>query len=118
MSVVRIRPPKADYAFPNTMKGQRGQISAGGHCFHPGDTEFYSRLYKVYFNWNELERTAEDGEDFIREVCDRRFADCREYNVRIIPRVAQPRGSYQSVLDCRMLPIGHGCVHPGHAGIL
>ena len=88
MSVVRIRPPKADYAFPNTMKGQRGQISAGGHCFHPGDTEFYSRLYKVYFNWNELERTAEDGEDFIREVCDRRFADCREYNVRIIPRVA------------------------------
>ena len=88
MGAVRIRPLVADYAFPNTMKGQRGQIGAGGHCFHTGETEYYSRLYKVYFNWNELERTAEDGEDFIRQVCDIRFADCREHNVRIIPRVA------------------------------
>lgn len=88
MQYMKITPLPADYAFPNTMKGQRGQIGAGGKIFETRETEIYSRLYKVYFNWNELERTAEDGEDFIRQVCDRRFGDCREHNIRIIPRVA------------------------------
>lgn len=83
-----IVPLIADYAFPNTMKGQRGQVGANGKVFALNPDEIYSRLYKMYFNWNELERTVEDGEDFIREVCERRFADCRAHNVRIIPRVA------------------------------
>lgn len=83
-----IRPLTADYAFPNTMKGQRGQIRAGGALFAPGADEIYSRVYKMYFNWNELERTIADDENFIREVCERRFVDCRAYNIRIIPRVA------------------------------
>ncbi|MDR2505036.1 MAG: DUF4832 domain-containing protein [Oscillospiraceae bacterium] len=83
-----IYPLAADYAFPNTMKGQRGQIGAGGKIFRVSDTEVYSRLYKVYFNWDELERTIDDDESFVRRVCDERFADCREHNVRIIPRVA------------------------------
>ena len=42
----------------------------------------------MYFNWNELERTIQDDEDFIRQVCERRFADCRQHNIRLIPRVA------------------------------
>lgn len=88
MQNVKIIPLPADYAFPNTMKGQRGQIGAGGKIFETSDKEIYSRLYKVYFNWNELERTVEDDENFIREVCDRRFGHCREQNIRIIPRVA------------------------------
>jgi hypothetical protein len=83
-----IAPLVAEYAFPNALKGQRGQIGAGGKVFQPGADDVYSRLYKMYFNWDELERTIEDGEDWIREVCDRRFANCRDYNVRIIPRIA------------------------------
>lgn len=83
-----IRPLAADYAFPNTMKGQRGQVRAGGSVFEIREEEVYSRLYKIYFNWNELERTVQDDETLIRQVCDRRFADCRRHNVRLIPRVA------------------------------
>jgi len=83
-----IFPLKADYAFPNTMKGQRGQIGAGGNIFKKGAEDVYSRVYKMYFNWNELERTMEDGEAFIREVCEKRFADCRAHNIRMIPRIA------------------------------
>ena len=83
-----IEPLIADYAFPNTMKGQRGQIGADGQVFRMGENERYSRLYKVYFNWNELERTRSDDEAFIRTVCETRFADCRSHNIRIIPRVA------------------------------
>lgn len=83
-----IVPLIADYAFPNALKGQRGQIGANGAVFRPGPTDVYSRVYKMYFNWNELERTIADGEDFIREVCDRRFGNCRACNVRFIPRIA------------------------------
>lgn len=83
-----IAPLAADYAFPNALKGQRGQIGANGAVFQPGPTDVYSRVYKMYFNWNELERTIADGEDFIRAVCDRRFGNCRACNVRFIPRVA------------------------------
>ena len=83
-----IIPLEADYAFKNTMKGQRGQIGANGAVFKPSANDVYSCVYKMYFNWNELERTIEDGEDFIREVCERRFADCRAHNVRMIPRIA------------------------------
>ena len=88
MKYIKVIPAAADYAFPNTMKGQRGQVGAGGKIFEVRETEVYSRLYKVYFNWNELERTIADDEDFIRAVCDRRFGDCRAHNARIIPRVA------------------------------
>ena len=88
MKYIKVIPEAADYAFPNTMKGQRGQVGAGGKIFEARETEVYSRLYKVYFNWNELERTIADDEDFIRAVCDRRFGDCRAHNARIIPRVA------------------------------
>ncbi len=83
-----IFPLIADYAFPNTMKGQRGQIGANGQIFAVKEDEIYSRVYKMYFNWNELERTIQDDEDFIRQVCERRFADCRLHNIRLIPRVA------------------------------
>ncbi len=83
-----IFPLTAGYAFPNALKGQRGQIGADGAVFKLGADEIYARIYKMYFNWNELERTIDDGEDFIREVCDRRFADCRAHNIRMIPRIA------------------------------
>ena len=83
-----IFPSIADYAFPNTMKGQRGQIGANGQIFAVKEDEIYSRVYKMYFNWNELECTIQDDEDFIRQVCERRFADCRQHNIRLIPRVA------------------------------
>lgn len=83
-----LKPLAADYAFPNTMKGQRGQIGASEGVFMPGADDIYSRVYKMYFNWNELERTLEDGEERIRAVCDRRFGCCREHNVRFIPRIA------------------------------
>lgn len=88
MKMTTIFPLAADYAFPNTMKGQRGQIGAGGHVFRREENDVYSRVYKMYFNWNELERTLEDDEAYMREVCERRFGDCREHNCRIIPRVA------------------------------
>jgi len=83
-----ISPLYADFAFPNTMKGQRGQFEAGGSVFAMRPQWVYATVHKMYFNWNELERTIEDGEDFIREVSDRRFGECRAYNARFIPRIA------------------------------
>ena len=88
MRMTSIHPLIADYAFPNTMKGQRGQIGADGKVWKKEKNDVYSRVYKMYFNWNELERTIEDNEEYMRKVCDRRYADCREHNCRIIPRIA------------------------------
>ena len=82
-----IFPIEADYAFPNSLKGQRGSTSPGKQ-YEAASTNDYVRLVKSYFNWNEVERTANDGVDYIREVSDRRFAGCREKNIRFIPRIA------------------------------
>ena len=82
-----ILPIAADYAFANSLKGQRGSFMGGGNAFSSDKVENYTRLYKMYFFWNELERTIEDGTDYIREVCDRRFGDCKKANVRFIPRI-------------------------------
>lgn len=82
-----IFPIEADYAFPNSLKGQRGCILPG-RLYEPASTEPYVRLVKSYFNWNELERTIEDDVDYIKQVSDQRFAGCREKNIRFIPRIA------------------------------
>ena len=82
-----IHPLPAEYAFPESMKGQRGCILPGER-YEPQAGEEYVRLVKCYFNWNELERTAADGPERIRQVTDDRLAGCREANIRYIPRVA------------------------------
>lgn len=82
-----ILPLKADYAFPNALKGQRGStMPHQTYSLRPNAK--YVRLVKSYFYWNELERTKEDGVELIRQVSDKRFAGGREANIRFIPRVA------------------------------
>lgn len=82
-----IHPLEADFAFPNSLKGQRGCILPG-QKYEPGPGEDYVRLVKCYFNWDELERTKVDGVERILQVTDERLAGCREKNIRFIPRVA------------------------------
>ena len=82
-----IIPLEADFAFPNSLKGQRGCVRPD-EMYTPTVTERYTRLVKSYFFWNDLERTAADDVDYIRMVSDVRFAGCREQNVRYIPRIA------------------------------
>lgn len=82
-----IIPLAADYAFPNSLKGQRGCILPY-QKYQPKFGEKYVRLVKIYFNWDELERTKADGVERIRQVTDKRLAGCREANIRYIPRVA------------------------------
>lgn len=82
-----IFPIEADYAFPNSLKGQRGSTRPGEQYKVDPESQ-YVRLVKSYFNWNEVERSIEDGVNYILEVSDQRFAGCREKNVRFIPRIA------------------------------
>ena len=82
-----ITPLRADYAFPNSLKGQRGCILPG-KIYTPAPEEKYVRLVKSYFNWVDLERPKEDGVDYIRRVTDERFTGCREANIRYIPRIS------------------------------
>ena len=82
-----IHPLMADYAFPNSLKGQRGCIRPK-EMYSASATEPYVRLVKSYFFWNDLERDSRDGPEYIRMVSDRRFAGCREKNIRYIPRIA------------------------------
>jgi len=49
-----IFPIEADYAFPNSLKGQRGSTSPGKQ-YEAASTNDYVRLVKSYFNWNEVE---------------------------------------------------------------
>lgn len=82
-----ILPCEANYAFPNSLKGQRGSTRPGQQ-YSPSPVEPYVRLVKSYFNWNELERSINDKVDYIRQVSDQRFEGCREKNIRFIPRIA------------------------------
>jgi len=82
-----LYPIEATYAFPNSFKGQRGSTSPG-KPYESDPAGQYIRLVKSYFNWNEVERTADDGVEYIREVSNSRFAGGREKNIRFIPRIA------------------------------
>ena len=46
--------------------------------YKPQAGEEYVRPVKCCFNWNELERTASNGPERIRQVMDDRLAGCRE----------------------------------------
>ena len=82
-----IHPLPYENAFPNSLKGQRGCILPG-QSYVPLPGEKYVRLVKSYFYWNELERTAKDDAERIRQITNQRFAGCEKQNIRFIPRIA------------------------------
>jgi Domain of unknown function (DUF4832) len=47
----------------------------------------YASLAKCYIRWNEIEKSASDGVERIREFCDQHWAKMAAINTKVIPRV-------------------------------
>ncbi len=75
--LITIYPDEYHKAIKNPLKGFRP--SAPDHE--------YGTLIKHYFKWNELENLASDDVNKIRQVCNTRWRDIENKNIKIIPRV-------------------------------
>lgn len=76
--LVCIKPTMYDKAFSNPLKGFRGDKLG---------QEKYPTLKKDYIKWNEIETSASDGLEKIKQVCNKRWSGYPELNLKVIPRV-------------------------------
>ena len=77
-NLVTVFPEEYEHAIRNPLMGFRGKL----------DKEHeYSTLIKSYIKWKELESSASDGVDKIKQVCNTKWKDCELKNIKIIPRV-------------------------------
>jgi hypothetical protein len=82
-SVPEVLVQPGEYAGPlrNPLKGLRaGSIDATAKL--P-----YASLAKCYIRWNEIEHSASDGVERIREFCNEHWAEMPAINTKVIPRV-------------------------------
>ena len=97
--LVMIFPEEYEHAIKNPLKGFRPSTIYSGledrddHYTSEMQTHEYGTLIKNYFRWNELEHSADDDVNRIREVCNAKWKGIEEHNIKIIPRVylAWPR---------------------------
>ena len=76
-SYITLYPEEYEHAIKNPLKGFRAKKP---------DHE-YSTLIKTYFKWSDLENSASDGMNKIKEACDERWHGYARNNVKAIPRV-------------------------------
>lgn len=76
-NLITITPEEYNHAIKNPLKGFRAS----------GQDHEYSTLMKSYIKWNELENSAEDGIDKIKEFCDVKWKGLEKKNIKVIPRV-------------------------------
>lgn len=76
MGDVLVRPAAYEKALRNPLMGFRG-----------GPGHEWATLMKHYIKWNEIERSAGDGVEAIREFCDAEWAELPRRNMKVIPRV-------------------------------
>ena len=92
-NLITIYPDEYDHAIKNPLKGFRPSTIYSGiesrfNKFSPDRQEHeYGTLIKNYFKWNELENSASDDVNKIKEVCDTKWHGVEEKNIKIIPRV-------------------------------
>jgi hypothetical protein len=77
-NLVTIFPDVYDHAIRNPLMGFRSKLEKKHE---------YGTLVKTYFKWKELESSASDGVDKIKQVCDSRWHGCEGKNIKLIPRV-------------------------------
>jgi len=77
--MVLVKPQEYSGALRNPLKGFRADKRDGSHEF--------GTLCRVYLEWNELERSVEDGTEQIMAVCNREWRDVEKHNIKVIPRV-------------------------------
>lgn len=80
--VMFVRPAGYERALRNPMKGYTTQNIRYGSNRHE-----WATLAHVYFRWNELENSEQDGLDRILAVTDQKFAHAPANNIKVIPRV-------------------------------
>lgn len=81
-STVYVRPEVYPTALRNPMKGMTTMGVRTGSQAHE-----WATLAHVYFKWNELENSEQDGLDRILTVSNSRFGAAAQHNIKIIPRV-------------------------------
>ena len=84
--IVRIRPLEYVGAFANPLKGFRPDIPSDGGRGAGLDNPLVT-LARHYIRWNQIEDSAADGVDKIREFCNLHWAGIEEKNIKVIPRV-------------------------------
>lgn len=85
-----VAPREYEPAFANPLKGWRPSIANARK--HP-----FATLGKHYIRWNELENSAEDGVEKIRQFSSAQWKGLPEANTKVIPRVYlewPDRGTY------------------------
>ena len=77
-----VRPAALDAPLRNPLMGFTTSNVQAGSNLHE-----WATLAHVYFRWNELENSAQDGLDKILALSDQRFAQAAANNIKVIPRV-------------------------------
>jgi len=83
---VRVRPREYGDAFANPLKGFRPDIVSDGGSGQGLDNPLVT-VVRHYIRWNQIEDSAADPADRIREFCDPKWAGIEKRNIKIIPRV-------------------------------
>jgi hypothetical protein len=84
--MVRVRPREYPGAFANPLKGFRPDLPSQGGDGKGLDNPLVT-LARHYIRWNEIETSAGDGVDRIREFCDKKWSSIERRNIKVIPRV-------------------------------
>src|SRR4051794_36666261 len=84
--LVRIRPREYERAFANPLKGFRPDIVSDGGSGEGLDNPLVT-VVRHYIRWNQVENSASDTVDRIRDFCDPKWGGVEKKNIKIIPRV-------------------------------
>ncbi|HEX5223088.1 MAG TPA: DUF4832 domain-containing protein [Verrucomicrobiae bacterium] len=85
--MIRVRPAEYPHAFANPLKGFRPDIPSPDGGSGRGLDNPLVTVARHYIRWNQIEDSASDGVDAIREFCNPRWAGLERRNLKIIPRV-------------------------------
>ena len=84
--LVHIRPREYTGAFANPLKGFRPDLPSDGGSEEGLDNPLVT-LVRHYIRWNQIENSAADGVEKVREFCNTKWAGVERRNRKVIPRV-------------------------------
>lgn len=85
--MVRVFPTEYPGAFANPLKGFRPDLPSPDGGSGKGLDNPLVTVARHYIRWNQIEDSASDGVEKIREFCNPRWAGIEKRNLKIIPRV-------------------------------
>ncbi len=84
--LVHLRPREYTGAFANPLKGFRPDLPSDGGSEEGLDNPLVT-LVRHYIRWNQIENSAADGVEKVREFCNTKWAGVERRNRKVIPRV-------------------------------